>query len=110
VDRSPRPHGAGAGPAARPQGSRLERPAIAEQDDVADGPLDDQPAEKHRPFVLAAAKIHHSRKPPKRAIATVEINPADAMAAGEKRPAETIKEPGRQPLQKQKAAAESGDV
>jgi len=51
----------------------MERPAVTEQDHVADSPVDNQPVEKLRPFGLAAAKIDRSGKPPKHAIATVEI-------------------------------------
>ncbi len=64
----------------------MQGPAVTEQDDVADRPLDDQPVEKLRPFVLSAAKIDCSRKPPKGAIATVEIDPMHAVAASQQRP------------------------
>jgi hypothetical protein len=51
----------------------MERPAVTEQDDVADCLIDDQPFKEARPFLLAGAKIDRSRKPPKRAITAVEI-------------------------------------
>ena len=63
----------------------MERPAVTEQDDVADCIVDDQPFKEARPFLLAGAKIHCSRQPPKFAIATVEINPMNAVATGQQR-------------------------
>src|SRR5712671_5029004 len=86
----------------------MQRPTITKKDDVADPLIDHQPFEKLRPFVLAAAKIHRSRKPPERAIAAVKINPVDSVAAVRKRPPETLEEACRHSLQKQKAAAAGG--
>src|SRR6266404_3719171 len=83
----------------------MQRPTITKEDDVADPLVDHQPLEKLRPFVLAAAKIHRSRKAPERPISAVKINPMDGVAAVCKRPPETLEEACRHSLQKQKAAA-----
>jgi hypothetical protein len=80
-------------------------PAIAEQDDVADRPLDDQPVEKLRPFFRTTAKIHRSRQPPKCSITAVEINPVNRMAALGERLSETLEKSRRHPLQEKKASA-----
>ena len=86
-------------------GGAVERPAIAEQDDVADCPLDDQPIEKLRPFFRTAAKIHGSRQPPECPIAPVEINPVNRVAAPDERLSETLEKSRRHPLQEKKPPA-----
>ena len=86
-------------------GSSVQRPAIAEQDNVADRPLDDQPIEKLRPFFRTAAKIHGSRQPPECSIAAVEINPVNRVAALDERLSETLEKSRRHPLQEKKAPA-----
>src|SRR6266404_9948149 len=88
----------------------MQRPTITKEDDVADPLVDHQPLEKLRPFVLAAAKIHRSRKAPERPISAVKINPVDGVAAVCKRSPETLEEACRHSLQKQKAAAGRRDL
>src|SRR5216683_2867316 len=88
----------------------VQRPTIPKKDDVADALIDHQPFEKLRPFVLAATKIHRSRKPPERPISAVKINPVDGVAAVRKRPPETLEEACRHSLQKQKTAAGRRDL
>src|ERR1700730_5883580 len=83
----------------------MQRPTITKKDDVADPFIAHQPFENLRPFVLAAAKIHRSRKPPERAVAAVKINPMDSVAAVCEHPPEVLEEAGRHSLHKQKAAA-----
>src|SRR5437868_15130233 len=85
--------------------SSVQRPAIAEQDNVAARPLDDQPVEKLRPFFRTAAKIHGSRQPPKSSIAAVEINPVNRVAAPDQRLSETLEKSRCHPLQEKKAPA-----
>jgi hypothetical protein len=79
-------------------GSAVQRPAIAKQDDVADPLLDDQPIEKVRPFFRTAAKIHRSWQSPECPIASVEINPGNRMAALGERLSETLEKSRRHPL------------
>ena len=86
-------------------GSSVQRPAIAEQNDVADRPLDDQPIEKLRPFLRTAAKIHGSRQPPECPITAVEINPVNRVAAPDERLTQTLEKSRGHPLQEKKAPA-----
>jgi hypothetical protein len=58
----------------------MERPAVTEQDDVADCLVDDQPFKEVRPLLLAGTKIDCSRQSPKFAIAAVEIDPMHVVA------------------------------
>src|SRR5215469_3335335 len=60
----------------------MERPAVTEQDDIADCVVDDQPFKEVRPFLLTGTKIDCSRQLPKFAIAAVEIDPMHAAATG----------------------------
>ena len=83
----------------------VQRPAIAEQNDVADRPLDDQPIEELRPFFRTAAKIHGSRQPPECPVAAVEIDPVNRVAALGERLPEALEKSRRHPLQKKKASA-----
>ena len=86
-------------------GGSVQRPAIAEQNDVADRPLDEQPVEKLRPFFRTAAKIQGSRQPPKCSITAVEINPPNRVAAPDERLPEALEKSRRHPLQEKKPAA-----
>ena len=92
-------------PLADADGSSMQRPAIAEQNNVADRPLDNQPVEKLRPFFRTAAKIHGTGQPPECAIAAVEINPVNRVAAPDERLPETLEKSRRHPLQEKKAPA-----
>ncbi len=86
-------------------GSSVQRPAIAEQNYVADRPVDDQPVEKLRPFFRTAAKIHSARQPPECPIAAVEINPVNRVAALDERLPEALEKSRGHPLQEKKAPA-----
>src|SRR5689334_4335409 len=76
----------------------VQRPAIAEQDDVADRPFDDQPIEKFRPLLRTAAKIDASREPPECPVAPIKINPANRVAALGESPTEALEKSRRHPL------------
>src|SRR5260370_41800391 len=86
-------------------GSSVQRPAIAKQNDVADRPLDNQPVEKLRPFLRTAAKIHGSRQAPECSIAAVEINPVNRVTAPDESLSETLDKSRCHPLPKKKAPA-----
>jgi len=85
--------------------SSVQRTAIAEQNDVADCSIDDQPVEKFRPFFGTAAEIHGSRQPPECPITAVEINPVNCVAALDERLPETLEKSRGHPLQEKKAPA-----
>jgi hypothetical protein len=83
----------------------VQRPAIAEQDNVADRPLDDQSIEKLRPFFRTAAEIHGSRQPPECPVTAVEIDPVNRVAALDEHLPETLEKSRGHPLQEKKAPA-----
>jgi hypothetical protein len=82
----------------------VQRPAIAEQNDVADPPIDDQPIEELRPILRTAAKICGSRQPPECAITAIKIYPVNRMAALDERLSEALEKSRRHPLEKKKAS------
>ena len=88
-----------------PDGRSVQRPAIAEEDNVADRPIEYQPIEKFRPFLRSAAKIHGSRQPPECSITAVEVNPVNRVAALGECVAEALEKSCGHPLQGKKAPA-----
>jgi hypothetical protein len=76
----------------------VQRPAIAEQNDVADRLSDNQLVEKFRPFLRPAAKVDGSRKPPEGPVAAIEIDTVNRVAALGKRPPEALKKTRRHSL------------
>ncbi len=85
-------------------GRAMQRPAVAEQDEIADCFVDDQTVEKFRPFMLAAAEVDRTRKSPECLVSAVEINAVYGVAPRCERLPETFEKSRRHPLQEQKGA------
>jgi hypothetical protein len=83
----------------------VQRPAVAKQDEVANGPIGDQLIEEIRPLVFTPAKIYAVGKPPKDAVAAIEIDPMHAVAARGEFGGEMLEKSRRHALQKQEVAA-----
>ena len=99
------PHRARLGDA---DGGAMQRPAVAEQDEIADRLVDHQAIEKFRPFMLAAAKVDRAGPAPERPVAAVEIDPVHGVAARRERGTQIFEKSGRHPLQKEKGAIGGG--
>jgi hypothetical protein len=89
----------------KPDRSAVQRPAVAKQDEVANGPFGDQLIEEVRPFVLTPAKIYAIGEPPKDTVAAIEIYPMHAVTARGEFGGEMLEKSRRHVLQKQKVAA-----
>jgi hypothetical protein len=82
-----------------PNGRTMQRPAVAEQNEITDRIVDDQAVEKLRPLMLAAAEVDRTRKPPECLVAAVEINPVYSVAPRRERLSETREKTRGHPLQ-----------
>src|SRR5579872_4534367 len=82
----------------------VHRPAVTEQDDVADRLLYQEPVEEFRPLVLAAPEVDAVGKSPEHTVAAIEVYPVDGVAAFRERRSEPLEKSGRQSLKEQKGA------
>jgi hypothetical protein len=82
----------------------MQRPAVAEQNEVANRPVDKQTVKELRPFMLAAVEVDRTRKSPECLIAAVKIDSVHGVSARRERPPKAFKKSRRHPLQKEKGA------
>ena len=80
-------------------GRAMQRSAVAEQNEITDRLVDNQTVEKLRPFMLAAAEVDRTGKPPECLVAAVEINPVYGVAPCRERLPETFEKSRGHPLQ-----------